>query len=155
MKVILGFIIAACILSSFAGNFIGRPWRGQMHRQESRNRGAGRQMDDGLNESGEKKSAPNPVRDLRYMKEIAQMLGMNVGDGVTEPDLTAEIRLRIQEAEDRAPRVKPLPEDVVSALKDVLGPKDYKAVLELNAAVKQMEGLRLLALPQKVKDKVK
>ena len=155
MKVILGFIIAACILGSCAGIPSVSHWREQMPCQENRNRGAGRQVDDRLNESGEKKSAPNPVRDLRYMKEIAQMLGMNVRDGVPEPDLTAEIRSRIQEAEDRAPRVKPLSEDVVSALKEVLGPKDYKAVLELNAAVKQMEGLRLLALPQKVKDKVK
>lgn len=155
MKVILGFIIAACILSSFAGNLWDWARGEQTHRQENRNSGAGIQMGDLPNESGEKKSAPNPVRDLRYMKEIAQMLGMNVKDGVTEPDLTTEIRLRIQEAEDRAPRVKPLSEDVVSALKDVLGPKDYKTVLELNAAVKQMEGLRLLALPQKVKDKTK
>ena len=155
MKVILGFIVAACILSSFAG--ISLDWIPgvQTHRQENRNSGAGGQMGDLPNESGEKNSAPNPERDLRYMREIAQMLGMTVRDGETESDLSAEIRFRIQEAEDRAPRVKPLSEDIVSALKDVLGPKDYKTVLELNAAVKQMEGLRLLALPQKVKDKTK
>lgn len=167
MKVLLGLIGIICVISVSAGFEIHFPWQDPKPHPEERSEGIERPIVDlgqQCNENeprqnnaacSERNDKAHPRRDLRYMKEIAQAVGMDVGKEVTEAELAAEIRLHIQEAEDRTPRIKPLPEDVVSALKDVLGASDYEAVKMLNNAVKQMEGLRLLALPPKVRNKVK
>lgn len=165
MKVLLGLIVAICVISVFAGFHFS--WQDPKPHPEERSEGIERPIvhwGQQCNENeprqnnaacSERNDKVHPRRDLRYMKEIAQAVGMDVGEEVTEAELAAEIRLHIQEAEDRTPRIKPLSEDVVSALKDVLGASDYEAVKMLNNAVKQMEGLRLLALPLKVRNKVK
>ena len=165
MKVLLGLIVAICVISVFAGFRFS--WRDPKPHPEERSEGIERPIVDWGQQCNENEPRQNnaacserndkahPRRDLRYMKEIAQAVGMDVVEEVTEAELAAEIRLHIQEAEDRTPRIKPLSEDVVSALKDVLGVSDYEAVKVLNNAVKQMKGLRLLALPPKVRNKVK
>lgn len=167
MKVLLGLIVAICVISVSAGFKIPIPWMDSRPRPEERSEGIERPIVDWVQQCNENEPRQNNAacserndkahsrRDLRYMKEIAQAVGMDVGEEVTEAELAAEIRLHIQEAEDRTPRIKPLSEDIISTLKDVLGTSDYEAVKMLNNAVKQMEGLRLLALPPKVRNKVK
>ncbi|MDO5318043.1 MAG: hypothetical protein Q4G65_05395 [bacterium] len=102
-----------------------------------------------LTDHAKKELESKPQHDSRYMREIAQVLGVGFSEEQSVASLAGEIRLFIQDAEDRVPSVRPLSDDVVNALKDVLGPSDFKAVLNMNNGLKKMAEYRLLALPKK------
>ncbi len=82
---------------------------------------------------------------IDHVKRVADKLGMCVASNKTAGDVATDIRIVIDNSEQRMP--SPLPDETITKLKKLLKPDERAALDDYQKAIKDAQGKKVLYIP--------